>query len=162
MILNIFICGIIPILTYNNRFIRQPKYLFYKIFFYFGIPLQGLAFTAGTYPDYVNNDYYNYAFRIDLIYQLVSFYVFFEIIRFLKNKLIKKIQKNKLSNQAGDEYNFIKNMKIVINFIYGQDKIISKPKDLINLGIHLLLIFFACSFAIVNLVRFYDWYSFYL
>ena len=160
MILNIFLAGFIPLIIYNDSLIRKPKYLAIKLFLYFCIPLQALAYTAGTYPDYVDDSYYNTAFRIDSVSQLIWFYLLFLIIRYLKNKIFKKLENNKIENDSSVEYKFIKKVKFLIMIIYGQDKNISNFKDIINLGFHIWMIFIFSGLIIVNLNRFYEWYNF--
>ena len=161
MLFTLFISTIIPILIFNNLLIRKPGYLFSKILFYFTIPLQALSFTARTYPDFVDNNYYNTAFRIDFLLQLVFLYLFFMLLRFLKNKIFKKIQKMITNITPIEEYSFIHKVKFIIKFIYGREKNISTIKDLANLGIHMFLIFLLSSMTLVNLSGFYYWYSLY-
>jgi len=161
MLFTLFISVIVPILIFNNLLIRKPGYLFSKILFYLTIPLQALSFTAGTYPEFVDNNYYNTAFRIDFLYQLVFTYLIFMLIRFLKNKIFKKIQKTTINITPIEEYNFIHKVKFIIKFIYGREKNISAVRDLVNLGIHMFLIFLLSSTTLINLSRFYDWYTFY-
>tara|TARA_Y100001935_G_scaffold251378_1_gene253179 strand:+ start:67 stop:555 length:489 start_codon:yes stop_codon:yes gene_type:complete len=161
MLFTLFISIVVPILIFNDLLIRKPGYLFSKILFYLTIPLQALSFTAGTYPDFVDNNYYNTAFRIDFLLQLVFLYLFFMLIRFLKNKIFKKIQKTTMNITPIEEYSFILKVKFIIKFIYGKEKNISTIRDLVNLGIHIFLIFVLSSTTLLNLSRFYDWYIFY-
>ena len=60
-----------------------------------------------------------------------------------------------------EEYSFILKVKFIIKLIYGKEKNISTIRDLVNLGIHMFLIFVLSSMTLLNLSRFYDWYIFY-
>ena len=161
MLFTLFTSTIIPILIFNNLLIRKPGYLFSKILFYFLIPLQALGFTAGSYPDFVDDNYYNTAFRIDFLLLLLYLYLFFMLIRFLKNKIFKKIQKMTTNITPIEEYSFIHKVKFIIKLIYGREKNISTIKDLVNLGIHMFLIFLLSSITLLNFSRFYYWYTLY-
>ena len=122
--------------------------------------MQSLAFTAGTYPDFVNNNFYNTAFRIDLFYTLLENYLLFLLIRYLKNRIENRLQKNKIEENGSTEFKFIENIKFLIMIVYGQEKNISESKDLINLAFHLFIIFILSSGFMVNVTRFLDWYRF--
>lgn len=161
MIFTLFLSVIFPILIFNSPFNRKPEYLFSKIFFYFAIPLQALSYTAGSYPDFVDNNFYNTAFRIDLLLQLVFLFLFFLGVRNLKNRIFSKIKISSINIEPGEEYKFIHNVKFVIQFIYGGEKNISRKRHLINLGCHIFLIFLVSSMTLLNLSRFYYWYTFY-
>ena len=160
MITFIFITAIVPVLIATDSLIRKPKYLVSKLFVYLFIPMQSLAFTAGTYPDFVNNNFYNTAFRIDLFYTLLENYLLFLLIRYLKNRIENRLQKNKIEENGSTEFKFIENIKFLIMIVYGQEKNISESKDLINLGFHLFIIFILSSVFMVNVTRFLDWYRF--
>lgn len=160
MITFIFIAAIVPVLIASDSLIRKPEYLVTKLFVYLFIPMQSLAFTAGTYPDFLDNNFYNTAFRIDLFYQLISGYLLFLLIRYLKNRSENRLQKNKIQENSSTEFKFIENIKFLIMIVYGHEKNISASKDLINLGFHLFIIFIIGSGFIENVTRFLDWYRF--
>jgi hypothetical protein len=156
----IFISAIVPVLIASDSLIRKPQYLVTKLFVYLFIPMQSLAFTAGTYPDFLDNNFYNTAFRIDLFYQLISNYLLFLLIRYLKNRLENRLQKNKIQENRYKEFKFISKFKFLIMIVYGQEKNISESKNLINLAFHVFIIFILTSGFMVNVTRFLDWYRF--